>query len=60
MTQAGNQGSAVSTEVLEPVGHRRREGIPRWIRHLALPISLGWIAITAILNIVIAQLAVDC
>ena len=58
MTQAGNQGSAVSTEVLEPVGHRRREGIPRWIRHLALPIILGWIAITAVLNIAIPQLEV--
>ena len=44
------------TEALEPVGHRRHEGLPRWIRHLAIPIILGWIALTALVNIAVPQL----
>ena len=58
MTNAGDAGSAHSAAVLEPVGHRRGEGIPRWIRHLALPIILGWIALTVVLNVTIPQLEV--
>ncbi len=45
-----------ATEVLKPVGHRRREGIPRWIRHLAIPIILGWLAIAGLVNVAIPQL----
>ena len=44
------------TEALEPVGHRRHEGLPRWIRHLAIPIIIGWIALTALVNIAVPQL----
>ncbi len=50
--------SETPTAVLEPVGHRRHEGLPRWIRHLAIPIILGWIALTALVNIAIPQLDV--
>ena len=52
MTEAGDDRS----DVLDPVAHRRHEGIPRWIRHLALPIIIGWVAITAVLNVAIPQL----
>jgi len=45
-----------TTEQLKPVGHRRHEGIPRWIRHLAIPIILIWIGITVVLNVAVPQL----
>jgi RND superfamily putative drug exporter len=33
-----------------------RSGLPRWIRRLAIPIILGWLAVTAVLNVVVPQL----
>jgi RND superfamily putative drug exporter len=44
------------SEVVAPVGHRKHEGVPRWIRHLAVPIILGWIALAAFLNVAVPQL----
>jgi putative drug exporter of the RND superfamily len=34
----------------------RRSGIPKWIRRLAVPIIVGWIAIIAVLNVSVPQL----
>ncbi|WP_026356953.1 hypothetical protein, partial [Mycobacterium sp. 141] len=33
-----------------------RSGIAKWIRRLALPIILGWIAVIAVLNVIVPQL----
>ena len=45
-------------DVAEPVGKQRRTGLAMWIRRLAIPIILGWIAIVALLNVTVPQLEV--
>ena len=42
-----------------PTGQQaKRTGLAKWIRRLAVPIILGWIAIVALLNITVPQLQV--
>jgi RND superfamily putative drug exporter len=45
-------------DVAEPVAKQRRAGLALWIRRLAIPIILGWIAIVALLNVTVPQLEV--
>ncbi|HET9877010.1 MAG TPA: MMPL family transporter [Mycobacterium sp.] len=44
------------TETLSPVKPPARAAIPRWIRRLAVPIILAWVAVTVLLNVVVPQL----
>jgi putative drug exporter of the RND superfamily len=48
--------TAPSTGVLPVAKHAARPVIPRTIRRLAVPIILGWIAVIAVLNVVVPQL----
>jgi putative drug exporter of the RND superfamily len=43
-------------DAFPPAGHTSRPFIPRMIRTLAVPIILGWLAIIAVLNVVVPQL----
>ncbi|MGV0740720.1 MMPL family transporter, partial [Mycobacterium syngnathidarum] len=36
--------------------HRNRGGIAKWIRRLAVPIIIGWIAVIGVLNVIVPQL----
>ena len=36
----------------------RRTGLARWIRRLAVPIIVGWVALIAVLNVTVPQLEV--
>ncbi|MCC9187194.1 hypothetical protein, partial [Mycolicibacterium mageritense] len=36
--------------------HSDHSGLAKWIRRLALPIIIGWIAIIAVLNVIVPQL----
>jgi RND superfamily putative drug exporter len=49
---------AVSAPAVDVAGaaQQRRSGIARWIRRLAVPIILGWIALIAVLNVSVPQL----
>ncbi|KUI28965.1 hypothetical protein AU196_14805 [Mycobacterium sp. IS-1742] len=44
------------TEAFPPAKPHRRPLLPRMIRTLAVPIILGWIAIIAVLNVIVPQL----
>ena len=44
------------TDAFPPARHAARPFIPRTIRQLAIPIILGWIAVIAVLNVVVPQL----
>ena len=48
--------SAPTTDAFPPARHAARPFVPRMIRTLAVPIILGWIAIIAVLNVVVPQL----
>ncbi len=48
--------SEVPTDAFPPVRHAARPFLPRLIRRLAIPIILAWIAIIAVLNVVVPQL----
>jgi RND superfamily putative drug exporter len=51
----------VSAPTIDPVIHAeqpRRSGVARWIRRLAVPIIVGWIALIAVLNVTVPQLDV--
>ena len=51
--------SAPAVEAAVPVeAQQRRTGVARWIRRLAVPIIIGWIALIAILNVTVPQLEV--
>jgi RND superfamily putative drug exporter len=39
-------------------GQARRTGLAKWIRRLAVPIILGWLALVVILNVTVPQLQV--
>ncbi|MDT5358363.1 MAG: putative drug exporter of the superfamily, partial [Mycobacterium sp.] len=41
-----------------PTEQARRSGLAKWIRRLAVPIIVGWIAIIALLNVTVPQLEV--
>ena len=49
--------SAPTTEVTR-AEQPRKSGIARWIRRLAVPIIVGWIALIAVLNVSVPQLEV--
>ncbi|CAN5259073.1 MMPL family transporter [soil metagenome] len=49
--------SAPTTEPA-PALHEKRGGIALWIRRLAIPIIIGWIAIVALSNVAVPQLEV--
>ncbi|WP_102144276.1 RND family transporter [Mycobacterium hubeiense] len=44
------------TDAFPPARHAKRPFIPRTIRTFAVPIILGWIALIAVLNVVVPQL----
>ena len=44
------------TDAFPPARHAARPLVPRLIRTLAVPIILGWIAIIAVVNIIVPQL----
>jgi RND superfamily putative drug exporter len=46
------------TEVLPVPGEAMHERLPHWIRRLAVPILLAWVAVTVVLNVVVPQLDV--
>ena len=49
----------MSAPTIDPViraEQPRRSGIARWIRRLAVPIIIGWIALIAVLNVSVPQL----
>ncbi|MEO3759530.1 MMPL family transporter [Mycobacterium sp. B14F4] len=48
--------SEAATEAFPPVRHAKRPFIPRAIRLFAVPIIIGWIALIALLNVVVPQL----
>ena len=51
----------MSAPTIDPVVRAeqpRRSGIARWIRRLAVPIIVGWIALIALLNVSVPQLEV--
>ena len=39
-----------------PVDTTQPTGVAKWIRRLSIPIILGWIAIIAVVNVVVPQL----
>ena len=50
--------SAPTIDPVIPAEQPRRSGMARWIRRLAVPIILGWIALIAVLNFTVPQLEV--
>jgi putative drug exporter of the RND superfamily len=46
------------TDVFPTPVETARSGLARWIRRLAIPIILAWLAITVVLNVVVPQLDV--
>ena len=47
--------SAPATEAAR-AEQARRSGIAKWIRRLAVPIIIGWIALIVVLNVSVPQL----
>jgi putative drug exporter of the RND superfamily len=50
--------SAPTTDPVLAPEQPRRSGVARWIRRLAVPIIVGWIALIAFLNVAVPQLEV--
>ena len=50
--------SAPTIEPVIPAEQPRRTGVARWIRRLAIPIIVGWIALIAVLYLAVPQLEV--
>jgi putative drug exporter of the RND superfamily len=50
--------SAPTIDPVIPAEQPRRIGMARWIRRLAVPIIVGWIALIALLNVTVPQLDV--
>ena len=51
----------MSAPTLDPAtqpASQRRGGLAKWIRRLAIPIILGWLALIAVLNVTVPQLEV--
>jgi len=44
------------TDAFPPTRHAKRPLIPRLIRTMAVPIILGWIAVIAVVNVIVPQL----
>jgi RND superfamily putative drug exporter len=49
-------GNGQRSDVLPAPVEVMRSRLPRWIRRLAVPIILAWLAVTAILNVIVPQL----
>jgi putative drug exporter of the RND superfamily len=50
--------SAPTIDPVIPAEQPRRIGVARWIRRLAVPIIVGWVALIAVLNVTVPQLDV--
>ncbi|MGV0789313.1 MMPL family transporter [Mycolicibacterium sp. XJ2] len=50
--------SAPTAPSTEHAAHSERSALAKWIRRLALPIIVGWIALIALLNVTVPQLEV--
>ena len=50
--------SAPTIDPVIPAQQPRRTGLAKWIRRLAVPIIVGWIALIAVLNVTVPQLDV--
>lgn len=50
--------SAPTIDPVTPPEQARRTGLAKWIRRLAIPIILGWIALIVVLNATVPQLEV--
>ena len=50
--------SAPTIDPVPTVEQAKRTGLAKWIRRLALPILLGWIALVVLLNVTVPQLEV--
>ena len=50
--------SAPTIDPVTPPEQARRTGLAKWIRRLAIPIILGWIALIVVLNTTVPQLEV--
>jgi RND superfamily putative drug exporter len=50
--------SAPTLDPVIPAEQPRRLGVARWIRRLAVPIIIGWVALIAVLNVTVPQLDV--
>jgi putative drug exporter of the RND superfamily len=50
--------SAPTIDPVIPAEQPRRTGVARWIRRLAVPIIVGWVALIAVLNVTVPQLDV--
>ena len=50
--------SAPTIDPVIPAEQPRKSGLARWIRRLAVPIIIGWIALIAILTVMVPQLEV--
>jgi RND superfamily putative drug exporter len=48
--------SAPTIDPVKPAEQPRRSGVARWIRRLAVPIIVGWIALIAVLGVTVPQL----
>jgi RND superfamily putative drug exporter len=52
----GDIVSAPTIDPVKPAEQPRRSGVARWIRRLAVPIIVGWIALIAVLGVTVPQL----
>src|SRR6478735_5419906 len=50
--------SAPTVNPATPPEQERRSGLAKWIRRLAIPISIGWVLVVALLNTAVPQLEV--
>ena len=50
--------SAPTIDSVPPTEQAQRTGLAKWIRRLAIPIIVGWIALIAVLNVTVPQLEV--
>ena len=50
--------SAPTVNHATPPEQDRHSGLAKWIRRLAIPIIIGWIALVALLNVTVPQLEV--
>jgi putative drug exporter of the RND superfamily len=50
--------SAPTRDPAAPPVQDRRTGVAKWIRRLAIPIIIGWVAIVAVLNVTVPQLEI--
>jgi putative drug exporter of the RND superfamily len=56
MSASADHTADARTDALPVATHAARPAIPRFIRTFAVPIIIGWIAIIAVLNVIVPQL----